>query len=340
MLKILTAAALVVGTNAIDLTADTTKLCSETESGACHCENGNKIDEYRAKDKECFLGLDAEGQPIKFAFYPWLEAKKNCPIVGTVPAATLQKIWAESQECWADQNPCDDLPEGGVSGGFQKCAEVAEKEELEEEVNGEEEEEVKVVPKDPKLERSQPALQEALATGKGSNIFTEPSPFDKALSTTKNIIANLWAEEGQTAASLGSAEVSCSVVFFIFYTRALPPPLVVERRDESCVLSSCFFFYFCRRNSFFICDTFHCDTFHCDTFHCDSFHILHTRVPKMVPFILPAVLSVLPSKTKNLNTSLVTWPPKNLTFKVVVLCNTTSNTTIQKFQVANNVKTK
>jgi hypothetical protein len=244
MLKILTAAALVVGTNAIDLTADTTKLCSETESGACHCENGNKIDEYRAKDKECFLGLDAEGQPIKFAFYPWLEAKKNCPIVGTVPAATLQKIWAESQECWADQNPCDDLPEGGVSGGFQKCAEVAEKEELEEEVNGEEEEEVKVVPKDPKLERSQPALQEALATGKGSNIFTEPSPFDKALSTTKNIIANLWAEEGQTAASLGSAEVSCSVVFFIFYTRALPPPLVVERRDESCVLSSCFFFIF------------------------------------------------------------------------------------------------
>ena len=245
MLKILTAAALVVGTNAIDLTADTTKLCSETESGACHCENGNKIDEYRAKDKECFLGLDAEGQPIKFAFYPWLEAKKNCPIVGTVPAATLQKIWAESQECWADQNPCDDLPEGGVSGGFQKCAEVAEKEELEEEVNGEEEEEVKVVPKDPKLERSQPALQEALATGKGSNIFTEPSPFDKALSTTKNIIANLWAEEGQTAASLGSAEVSCSVVFLFFYTRALPPPLVVERRDESCVLSSCFFFYFC-----------------------------------------------------------------------------------------------
>ena len=45
MLKILTAAVIVVGTNAIDLTADTTKLCSETESGACHCENGNQIDE-------------------------------------------------------------------------------------------------------------------------------------------------------------------------------------------------------------------------------------------------------------------------------------------------------
>ena len=128
--------------------------------------------------------------------------------MGTIPAKKLQQIWAEAQECWADQNPCDNLPENGVSDGLSKCAEVANKEDLDEEVNGEEEEEVKVVPKDPKLERSQPALKEALATGKGSNIFEEPSPFDKALSTEKNIIATLWADKGETPKSLGSAMVS------------------------------------------------------------------------------------------------------------------------------------
>ena len=183
-------------------------LCSETDSGACQCENGNQIDEYRAKDKMCFLGNDAEGQAMKFSFYAWLEKFHECPVVGTVPAQKLQKIWAEAQECWADQNPCDALPEAGVSDGLGKCAEVASKADMDEEVNGEEEEEVKVVPKDPKLERSQPPLKEALATGKGSNIFEEPSPFDKELSTPKNIIAALWADKGQVAKSLGSAQVS------------------------------------------------------------------------------------------------------------------------------------
>jgi len=180
-------------------------LCAEVESGACQCENGNQIDEYRAMDAKCFLGNNAEGQPITFAFYPWLEAKHNCPVIGTIPAKKLQSIWAEAQECWADQNPCDNLPETGVSGAFEKCAEVAAKADMDEEVNGEDEEPAKAIPKDPKLERSQPALKEALATGKGSSIFQEPTPFDKAFSTEKSILDSLWHDKNQEAKSLGSA---------------------------------------------------------------------------------------------------------------------------------------
>jgi hypothetical protein len=218
-LRLLAATLTVVTTSTnLNLRTHGRMLCSEVESGACQCENGNQIDEYRAMDAKCFLGNDAEGNPIKFAFYPWLEAKHNCPVVGTIPAPQLQKIWAEAQECWADQNPCDDLPESGVSDGLSKCAEVASREDMDEEVNGEEEEPVKVVPKDPKLERNQPPLKDALATGKGSNIFTEPSPFDKALSTSKNIIDSLWADKDQDPASLGSAEVSkpfyCLFLYF------------------------------------------------------------------------------------------------------------------------------
>ena len=36
-------------------------LCSEVEKGSCECENGNQIDEFRAKDATCFMGNDAEG---------------------------------------------------------------------------------------------------------------------------------------------------------------------------------------------------------------------------------------------------------------------------------------
>ena len=36
-------------------------LCSEVEKGSCECENGNQIDEFRAKDAACFMGNDAEG---------------------------------------------------------------------------------------------------------------------------------------------------------------------------------------------------------------------------------------------------------------------------------------
>jgi len=206
-MKYLILSSVLLVATATDLSVGRT-LCSEVEKGACECENGNQIDEFRAKDDKCFLGNDAEGNPIKFEFYPWLEAKYKCPVVGTIPAAKLQKIWAEAQECWADQNPCDNLPENGVTEGLNKCSEVANKEDMDEEVNGEEEEEVKVVPKDPKLERNQPALKEALSTGKGSNIFEEPTPFDKALSTHKSIIENLWSDKGQEPKSLGSAMVS------------------------------------------------------------------------------------------------------------------------------------
>ena len=31
-------------------------LCAEVDKGACQCENGNQIDEYRAMDAKCFLG--------------------------------------------------------------------------------------------------------------------------------------------------------------------------------------------------------------------------------------------------------------------------------------------
>jgi hypothetical protein len=208
MKSFLIAATSLAVASSTDLRLRARPLCSEIEKGTCQCENGNEINEYRALDDECFLGNDAEGNPIKFAFYPWLEAKHNCPVAGDLSAAKLQKIWAEGQECWADQNPCDELPATGITNGLDKCAEVAEKSEMDEEVNGEEEEPVKALPKDPKLERNQPALKNALATGKGSNIFTEPSPFDKDLSTTKNIIDSLYAPEGQTAKTLGSAEVS------------------------------------------------------------------------------------------------------------------------------------
>ena len=31
-------------------------LCAEVDKGACQCENGNQIDEYRSLDAKCFLG--------------------------------------------------------------------------------------------------------------------------------------------------------------------------------------------------------------------------------------------------------------------------------------------
>jgi hypothetical protein len=39
----------------------------------------------------------------------------------------------------------------------------------------------------------------------GANICTEPTPFDKALSTQKSIRDALWADKGETAKDLGSA---------------------------------------------------------------------------------------------------------------------------------------
>ena len=52
-------------------------------------------------------------------------------MAGDIPAAELQKIWAEGEECWADQNPCDELDSDGISGGVEKCAEMKEKSEME-----------------------------------------------------------------------------------------------------------------------------------------------------------------------------------------------------------------
>jgi hypothetical protein len=181
--------------------------CAEVNAGVCQCENGNQIDEYRAAKyvEQCFLGNDSEGNPKKFSFYPWLEQKHNCPIVGEIGAGELQNLWAKGQECWADQNPCDALPGEAMQAALGQCGENAVKKEQEEEVNGEEEEVQPVQPKNPKLERGKPKLTEALATGKGANIFQEPTPFDEKLSTPKSIGDALWADAGETAKSLGSA---------------------------------------------------------------------------------------------------------------------------------------
>ena len=202
-------------TTSNDLRLRARPLCTEIETGACRCENNNEIDEYNSPDMQakCFLGKDLEGNKIKFNFYPWLEKFHKCPVAGDIPAAELQKIWAEGEECWADQNPCDELDSDGISGGMEKCAEMKEKSEMDEEVNGEEEEPVVQVPKDPKLERSGPPLKKALSTGKGSDIFADPTPFDKALSTEKSILDALYADSNP--ASLGSAEVSDVIEYMV-----------------------------------------------------------------------------------------------------------------------------
>ena len=115
--------------------------CAEVTSGACQCENGNQIDEYRSDKyvQQCFLGNDAEGNPKKFSFYAWLEQKHDCPVVGEIAAAELQKVWAQGQECWADQNPCDPLPGEGMQEALGQCSDAAASKEVDAEVNGEEE---------------------------------------------------------------------------------------------------------------------------------------------------------------------------------------------------------